>query len=482
MKIVHPRPQEEMLVVEAVNFIIFSMSVFTFGACWRAIAKWQMDHSESSQTVAEIYPKGWTIFGYTLFVSAALWYVGAVVPDLLVANIVFVAIAMLLRLDDGSIHSVATYAGWGALLALGYYAKVVLFYFGILLIVGLAVKHFRKRSLALPAASLITFLALISPFAFFLSRTVGHVTIGDAGRLNYAWLADVPETKTWLTGEPNAATLPYYPGPLMHTAPMVFKLPILSGVTYAARFDPSRYDLSNRPHFSLRPQLKRIASNLQAFRVVLGAEDSLLVVLVILALYSPREFLMRLAGTWFYSVPAIIIISMYVLVFLVWRYVLAFSPLLWGTALAAVSVPIIWRNTVRPIILAGLIVFACCTGPGLLHFLAQQDSSGKREMAVAQSVSDYGIGQGEHVAIIGEGQNAWWAHLAGVSITSEIWPSNVSQFWASSPSEQKEILQIMISTGAKAVVWRQDIQRNCPSPWHALPDSAGCIFIPETGY
>ncbi|HSS95831.1 MAG TPA: hypothetical protein VLK33_02310 [Terriglobales bacterium] len=474
----HANVESELPLAQGINFIIFAISILSFGLCWKAIGKWSLRTSAPGTSLVEIYPAGWTILGYALYVTAAAWYVGVLVPDLLVAAIVFAAITVLFRLEDGTNHGIAAYAGWGALLALGYYAKVILFYFGLLLLIGLFLRHLKKRSFIRPAAALATFLILISPFALFLSRVVGHFTVGESGRLSYAWLANVPETKTWLRGEPDStASLPYYPGPFLHDNPMVFQLPLLPGITYAARYDPSRYDFHNHPHFSLRPQLERIAINLRPFKLVLlEAEGPLLVALFILALYSPREFLRKLMESWFYSIPVLVIVAMYVLVFLTWRYLLAFSPLLWGTAFAAVSVPIGWRGTVRPIVLAGLIVFALLAGPGLMHFLVQKDNSNDREIALVRKFSQYGIEQGDTVAIFGTGQNAWWAHLAGVSIRAEVWPSEVPKFFASSPTDQREILKTMLGTGAKAVVWRRDSKEACPSPWQPLPQNSGCIY------
>lgn len=478
MAVTHPSVESELPLAQAINFIIFVISIFAFGACWEAIGKRSLKESASGTSLFEIYPAGWMVFGYVLYVSAAAWYIGSLVPDLLVTTIVFATITVLLQLENGTNHTVAAYVGLGALLALGYYAKVILFYFGLLLLAGLFLRHLKKRSYIRPAAALVTFFIVISPFAFFLSKMFGHFTIGESGRLSYAWLANVPETKTWLRGNPyETASLPYYPGPFLHDNPMVFRLPLLPGVTYAARYDPARYDFSNRPHFSLRPQLERIAINLQPFKkFLLEVEVSLLVVLCIFVLYSPREFFRKLMGSWFYSIPMLAIVGMYLLVFVTWRYLLAFSPLMWGTALAAISVPIVWRETVRPIVLGGLIVFALQTGPGFMHFLVQQDHSADQEIMVAHALSQYGIGQGDTVAIFGTGQNAWWAHLAGASISAEIWPLDISKFFASSPSDQLEILQTMIATGAKAVVWRRDSKEPCPSPWQPLPGASGCIY------
>jgi len=478
MAITHPGVESELRLAQTVNFIIFVISVFAFGACWRAIGERKLKAFATGTSLVDIYPVGWTVVGYVLFVSGAAWYVGSMVPDLLVAAIVFLVITVLLRLEDGTNKSIARYISFGALLALGYYAKVILFYFGLLLLGGLFVKHLKIHSYVRPVAALLTFTILVFPFAFFLSRMLGHFTIGETGRLSYSWLANVPETKTWMREVPDAAPLPYFPGPLMRDNPMVFRLPLLPGITYAARYDPSRYDLHNHPRISLRPQLERIAINLRPFKkIILEEQGWLLLVLLILLLYSPREFFSKLAAGWFYLIPVLVILVMYVSVLVTSRYLLPFSPLLWGTALAATSIPPDWRGTVRPIVLAGLIVFGLQAGPGLMHFLAQHDNSADRELALAHTLHEYGIRQGDTLAIFGTGQNAWWAHLTGVSLSAELWPSEVPKFLASSASEQREILRSMTSNGEKAVVWRRESTEGCPSPWQPLPDASGCIYV-----
>ena len=467
----------ELSLARAVNFVVFVLAVYAFGASWRAIAKRTLESADAPNSVPGLYPEGWIVVGYALFVTASAWYIGSLTPDLAVAAIVFAVVAFLLRLEDGKRHAVAAYAAWGALLALGYYAKVVLFYFGMFLLLAMAVRHLKIKSYIRPAVALITFVVLISPFAFLISRSLGRFTIGETGRLAYAWLAAPSETKTWMTGRPDSAPMPFYPGRTMHTRPMVFEVPHIPGVTYAPWYDASRFDVRSHARFSLSEQLKRMVGNLKPISgVVVQSEGTLLLALIILALYAPLNFLRGLGRSWFYSLPILAVVSMYVLVFLVWRYMLAFSPLLWGTALAAVTVPVHLRATVRPVILAGIIVFALNTVPGLTHFLFSSDHTGQREVAIANSLSSYGIGQGNLVASVGEGESATWAHLAGVSIDAEIWATDGANFWTSSPSDQDEIVRDILKTGARAIVWRRNSEQLCQLPWRSLANSSGCIL------
>jgi MFS family permease len=471
------KPESELLLARALNFAIFLVALLAFGMCWNTLAERARALSSEGTSLAEAYPAGWTIFGYALFVMPAAWYVGALVPDMAVAAIVFGSIALLLRLEDAKDKSLAGYATLGALLGVGYYAKVIIFYFAVFLFFAMLVRHVRGTNFTRTAVAGAAFLIVISPFVFILSRTLGHFTIGESGRLNYAWLANIPETKNWLTDDPTAAALPFYPGPLLHDRPSVFQLPVLSGVTYAPRYDPSRYDFQNHPHFELVPQVRRIVSNSKAFNeVIRGSEEALLLALIILAMFSPREFGRRLAKDWFWILPIFAIVTMYVLVYLSWRYLLAFIPLLWGAALGAVSIPGRLRETVRPVMLAGLVVFGLQTVPGLLHYLSRKESGALQEMKMAESLSAHGIRRGDFVATIGDGKDALWAQMAGVSINAELWSADVPAFMASPSAEQHAILRSMNKAGAKVVVWRKAM--TCPAPWLNLSQQAGCIFLP----
>ena len=183
MAVTHPSVESELPLAQDSQFITFVIGVFAFGVCWKAIGKRSLRESAPGTSLVEIYPAGWIVFGYALFVSAAAWYIGSLVPDLLVASIVFLTITVLFRLEDGADHGIGAYVGFGALLALGYYAKVILFHFGLLLLIGVSLKHLKKKSYIPPAVALTTFLILISPFAFFLSRMLGRLTIGETGGL-----------------------------------------------------------------------------------------------------------------------------------------------------------------------------------------------------------------------------------------------------------------------------------------------------------
>jgi len=478
MGVFHPGIRTELVMVRTLNFVLFAAALYTFSRYWRAVAGWSKRTSGDEISIPLASPFVWITLGYLLFIATFAWFVDLVNPDILVATIVFAIAAFLFKLNDRQQHGIAVYAGLGLLLALGYYAKVILLYFAVFILGAMVVQGFRSGSLRRPMTAIVVFAVLVSPFVAILSRAVGHFTAGDSGRLNYAWFVDGPEAKTWMTAPHGGAPIPFYPGAIAFDSPPVFRLPMMEGVTYAPWYDAARFDKHSHPAFRLRGQLRRLAVNLQSLKEeIFGVGTALLVPLLILVWYSPRASLRRFAATWFCTLPAVGVVGMYLLVLVVPRYLLGFSLLLWGAALASVSVPPGLQLLARRAMLAGTLVFAASVMPGLLHYVvSERTESTARDLVIAEAIPQFGIAPGDRVASIGDGQDAYWAHLARVSVVAEVWSIDSARFWSEPLALQQAALRSMADSGAKAVVWRGDSDQPCPPQWLSLPEHSGCMI------
>jgi hypothetical protein len=69
---------------------------------------------------------------------------------------------------------------------------------------------------------------------------------------------------------------------------------------------------------------------------------------------------------------------------------------------------------------------------------------------VAEAMPNYGVRPGDSVGLIGDGQVAFWAHWAQVSVVSEITSIDSASFWSSSFELQRAALRSMAESGAKA--------------------------------
>ena len=478
MRSFHPGIRTELVLARTLNFVLFAAALYTFSGYWRAAADWSKRTSADETSIPLASPFIWIVLGYLLFVVNCAWFVDSVNPDILVAAVVFAIAAFLFKLNHRRQHGIAAYAWLGLLLAIGFYAKAILLYFAVFVLGAMLVQGLRSGSLGRPITALVVFVALVSPFVATLSRQAGHFTAGDSGRLNYAWFVDGPETKTWMAGPHGAAPIPFYPGAIAFDSPPVFRLPTMEGITYAPWYDAARFDKRSRPAFRLRGQLRQLAINLQSLKEqVLRTGAPLLMLLLILAWYTPKASLRRFAATWFCTLPALAVVGMYLLVHLVQRFLLGFSPLLWGAALASVLVPPGLQLLARRAMLAGTLIFAASVMPGLLHYVVSgRTESTARDLAIAEAIPQFGIAPDDRVASIGNGQEAYWAHLAKVSVVAEVWSIDSARFWSAPPALQQAALRAMADSGAKAAVWRADSDQPCPPQWLSLPEHSGCMI------
>jgi hypothetical protein len=487
MRIFRPGIHSEFAVARALNFILFAATLYTFSQYWRALAEWskRISTNTNETPIPVASPSVWILFGYMLFLLNFIWSVDVVNPDILVAAMVFAIAAFLLKLGKNDQpqpmrHGMGAYAWLGLLLAVGYYAKAIMLYFAVFVLGAVVIRALRSRRFTEPLTAIVVFVAFVSPFVMITSRTLGHFTTGDSGRLNYAWFVNGPDTKTWEKDSPGAP-VPFYPGPTVFDSPRVFSVPMLEGVTYAPWYDASRFDKHSHPFFNLRDQLRQLAANLRYSRETLLGQGAVLTVpLLILVSYEPKASLRRFAATWFFTLPALAVFGMYLLVHLVGRFVMGFSFLLWGAVWASVYVPPSYEPRfpllARRAMLAAMTVMAAYALPGLLHYLISQPTeSVGRDMVIAEALPRYGLAPGDVVASIGDGQEAYWAHLAKLSVVAEIWTIDAAQFRSATPALQKAALQSMADSGAKAAVWRADSNRPCPPGWQSLPEGSGCI-------
>lgn len=474
----HPGIRQEGVMLQGVNFVFYLFALWTFGIAWRTLGARKQISEDGGNSLATIWPAGWTVFGYTIFLATFVWYVNATTPDVLVAGIVFAIVAMLCRLFEDVPHSTRLYVAFGLLLGFGYYAKVILFPFALFILAALALHGIKTRSFLRVSVAAAIFAITVLPFVIAVSYSVGHLSVGETGRLNYAWQVNLPETKDWMGDTDSGTAMPFYPGPPLHHSPPVYGVPLLPEVSYAPWFNPARFDTGAHPHFDLARELRRLAISLKRFKLeVVQNQASLVVVVLVFFLYSPTQWWRRFRANWFYVVPTLMIVAMYCSVYVSWRYLLAFMPLLWGAALLAAAIPSGSERSARLVLVAGIAVFAAQSLPGFLGNLVTPPDSAQPEIRIAESLPSYGVHHGDLVAILGDGQAASWAHLAKVSVVAEIWSRDVPAFWASSPANQRTMIRAMAGRGAKAVVWRRDSGQLCPVSWQELPADSGCILV-----
>ena len=203
MWIFHPGMQGELILVHALNYALFAAALITFVRFWHALAAWSRSTHNDGVCLPDAAPVAWTLLGYLMFLVTFTWSLDDMTPDVLVATLVFAIAGQLFQLDgaeEAGSSGLAAYAWLGGLLAIGYYAKAILLYFAVFILVALLARSFRSSDLRQtdlpkkdlpkidlhpkdfrkPITAALVFLVLVSPFVTALSRTLGHFSAGDS--------------------------------------------------------------------------------------------------------------------------------------------------------------------------------------------------------------------------------------------------------------------------------------------------------------
>lgn len=456
--VTQPAPATEFAVVHAVNFACFAFTLAAFGffaSQLLADLKPAADTNEARDWRPLILA-GYAACGYALIVGITLAHVG---PDLLLTGIFFVVLGILCRLHSGAGNIFTLSATLGVTLAIGYFTKAVLLPISVVVIFCAALLLWRRRGGRLaPAITVVVLIILISPWVFALSKQKGRLTIGDSGRLNYAWRVDDARLFRHWQGEPGDPVhgVAVHPTRALGTNPTVFEFGSPVGGTYPPWYDPTYWYEGVHGRRSPVPQIRRLLQSAQDFfdqQWFYPALAALVAGGVIAGLPGTRS---AMGMTWFVLLPVVAQFGLYAAVLVIPRYLAPLMVPLVTTLLFALSVAAgardAWRRAAIGAIGTGLsVVFAAML---FYHvwFIDHRQPPGHPHLEVSREIQSLGVPRGARVAIIGEGTETYWAHLAGMKVVAEIVPEEALAFWTKSPGEQEAIIGRLKSAGAVAIV------------------------------
>src|SRR5579871_1450127 len=297
--IVKPSAKWEFPLVQLVNFGFFVVALLAFRFLLHATLAWM--HRQESDKHAEALPQStFTLLAYSIFLWIALEVVPVyeVSPDKLVLAIYCLATGLLLRLSEST--KTWDFVIFGLVLGLGYWAKTILFPLGAATIVVSYLwrrSHPRWRSGTLVAA--LAFACICLPLVLLLSHQKGRFTLGDTGKLNYAWYVS-PRTfwRNWQGDTPDSGKPVHSTRQLLEHPPLFeFDGPVIG--TYPPWTDPSYWNEGLQWHFKLKPQLEVFLSTVPSeVRMLLRDRPELLTGVIILGLLSGQIWLFEMVELW----------------------------------------------------------------------------------------------------------------------------------------------------------------------------------------
>lgn len=490
-RILKPGPAYEFPAIHMLNWLIFLFGAVTFG--------WFLVELEGARPCNRIsgMPEGaradfqasksvFIIFAYAMLFWSTIRFVplSLVTPDLLLIAVLFGVAAICARIVRQPQNTVL-YVALGGWLAVAYMTKSALFPLGLglLMIMFFCARGWRdrgKRSLL----ALLAFLFFSLPLIIGLSRKAGHVTIGEAARLNYLWEIDGLRP---LVGWGEGGWHPSWPpesitGRLLHPVSLLSSRPLtiafgedLPG-TYPIWFDPWHWYQGLVPHFNLRRQISVLLSQVRLLKNLVTMCAALFVGIAVLALPIRRFGRLIASGSSCWAICwSLLSLALFSLIQLEWRYVagflvIAFVALYWDLAH--------FDSLFRADVVLGVAVVLLVQIAADLTGICALDIADLKHPVVPGYVSfagdlrRSGLRAGDPVALLGTGVRAYFAHLAQLRIVAEIKEPDV--FQSLSPDAREDLLRKLRAIGVRALIKPGPACMATTVP----DDKIGCQIIP----
>ena len=477
ISVAHVPEYREATCLHLVNFFIYLVSLASFAFFFQELT------SSLSASAGETLSRPrwvWNVFGFSLFFFAALQLVGVGIdqPDLIVLAVSLLATGLLIRMKRG-VASWAAYVALGAALATGYLAKAVMFPLAfVFLFCSLFAAGSWKRSAPRTAIALVTFLLLASPWMLTLSKAKGRFTVGDTGRLNYAfYINDLVRHPYW-HGEIPALGTPTHGGRRLNDIPPVEEVSGPGPGSYALWYDPTYWFDGVRPHFEWQGQLRVLRTSFGEYFHMLSAQKGIATAFLTLVFFSGRkgEWPKEFAGLWPVWLPAAGTLTIYSLVHAESRFIGAAVIVVWSCLFAAVRLPV---SDWSPRLYASCLAAACVaisismTAQFARDFSQIAKGQVNRDWQIAQDLRRLGINSGDSVALLGhEGHpkaiDYYWAHLGHIRIVAEIPSAGVAAFWTAEPATRLRLFRLLSQTGARALITGTPPPVSQMADWQAL--------------
>jgi hypothetical protein len=355
----------------------------------------------------------------------------------------------------------------GVVLALAYFARTPMFVVGAYIVLwcgNLGASSPAGRRGALVTAAI--FLSVTAPYIEWISQARGHLTIGDNGWLNHAWLANpgryvIPDTN-W-QGGPAGYGVPIHPTRLIWESPPTFEFTTPIGGTFPPWTDPSYWYQGLTYHFDWAAEWTSFKDNLVFFFRLFGTG---LVVFLGLALMVAdlRRTLFGMVRSAPYWTPAALGLGLYLFAndLLIQnlptqppqRYVGTFAVLFCLSLCSGLR-----RRNFNPsaAVRWTAVVLLLTASVGMISVIAReqvkvlQEPRSRPPLKVAAAIRRAGVVSSMRVAVVGnKALHEPWARLDRVHVVAQVIDDR--GFWAKAPGPREALVEALARTGAQAIV------------------------------
>jgi hypothetical protein len=464
--VTHPSWHSEYPTIHVMNFAIYLVAIAAFEFFWKAIPR-------SASGLPNLIL--WA-FGYSLFLWLTVGFLLAPVSaDLCTATMVFLIAGLLVRILQN--HGGKDCVWFGVALAVGYFAKAILFPMSF---VFLAVLLMARVPLKKIAWSAVIFFAISGSWILLLSHAKQHFTFSEAGPLTLVWSNWNVPVRNW-QGQPAGNGTPIHPTRQIHQHPSVFEFNGPIRASYPPWYDPSYWNAGLRFHFVPGVVLKHVLDNLRWIFLELLHPRIWALAMLVLAALSDRSSFAGIAAHWFLLLPALAAFAAYSLTFAQSRYLPAWEMLAWAAFLFGLRIRSDSRKRILPW-LAGVTaaVMLLSSARWIRDSFTYRPDDAASQYRIVEELQHLGVRSGEKVAAIGFDNDAHFAYLAQLSIVAEINTDQTCEFWSATPATQQEILDQFKRAGASLAV--AHVKSGMRSTSFAIPPDLPSCTHPGPGW
>lgn len=471
LALTHPSWRWEYPTIHAMNFLVYLAAIAAFEFFWGGIQP-----ADSGVPTLALW-----IFGYSLFLWLTLGFLSLPGPDMCVAMMVYFVAGLMVRIKN---TGQTKYFVWlGIVLAVGYFAKAVLFPMAFVFLGVLLVAQVPPRKVAWSA---IIFLALAAPLVVLLSHSKHHFTFSESGPITLVWSNWNVPVRNW-QGQPAGNGTPLHPTRQIHENPAVFEFNGPIKASYPPWYDPSYWNEGLRFHFDAGVVLRHALHNARRILLSFLQPKIWVLAMLMLAALSSRASFAGIAANWYLIAPPIAAFGAYSLTFAESRYLPAWQLMVWAAFLFGLRLRDKFVQRIVPW-LAGVIatVMLLSSANGIrAEFVYGRHDDATSQYHIAEELQQLGVREGDKAAAIGFDNDAHWAYLDRLSIVAEINTNQACEFWAAPPATQEDILNQFRQVGVSLAVahvksgMRSTSELNppdlaaCTHPalgWQTLPD------------
>jgi hypothetical protein len=458
-----PTAYREIMAVRVFNCLAMVGALFCFRFFLNALVDRSIAASAGEDRGAAL-PR-WVLqaVGYTLFFWTTIelfpLYVNG--PDIFVLSALLLAGGISLRILQGK-NGWINYAMLGAVLGVGYLIKApVLTLSPVFFLTTFLGTYRRPRFIGGLLLSLLVLVTISAPLIYALSKDKGRFTPGGSGAIAYAEAVNYIDSTVYWRGEPQGSGVPKHPLRKPLDVPPVYEYARHDSSTYTLWYDQSYWYDGVRPHIEWKRQLNVIHIGLRGYYGIIFEQLGALVagyIVLAIAGGSLRSLATRVLEAFPLWGPAIAGLAMYALVHVEPRFLNAFIILAWAACFLSLRLErsgimaALIRAVVPAIIFVLGIQILVTVGHNASEFASLDEYP---DWEVAQRLHSMGINGGDSVSFVGGVLiDHLWAHLARVSVVSEVPRVGESTFWSGAPDLRYKVFRLFALSGAKAVVTR----------------------------